>query len=295
MQRFVAAAAFGGLPVHRCRFLSAVVGLLFFCVSLNAGEIAPASSSTNPTAPKKLRLFFLTQSSGYRHEVVTRPAGKSDELSPAEKSAERYRHAHAAGAFRNRVFWQGCHAIDRGQELKTLDALVFYTSGDLPLPPARINAIMEWARKGSAIVGIHSATDTFKEFRPYYDVMGATFLRHPWNHGATLTRIDAVHPAVAMFSDGFKWNDELCEYHYFDPKKVRVLLSVDVSRINRPLPHAVPGGIGCANTAGGAFFIRTSGTAKRRGRRNFSANICSLESVGPESLMKAPPNLIPRR
>ena len=197
--------------------------------------VAPASTQTE-TPARKYKVLVLTQSMGFKHSVVTRPAGTSGAYSMVESALMEI-------GVKSNLFDAECiqdATLITPEKLKDTDAIVFYTSGDLPLKPAAFAPIQNWLRGGKAVIGIHSATDTFKEFRPYYEMMGATYLRHPWNHGATVTNLEPAHPAVKMFPAEFEWHDELCEHLYFDARKVRVLMAVNTAKSTPKVPKMVP-------------------------------------------------------
>lgn len=213
-----------------CRIIfSALAALSLHCHS--AEQVALSGTSG---IEKRLNVFVLTQSMGYKHAVVARPAPGT--LSVAEKAIVEI-------GDRTRLFYAEC-SQDATQltraKLSTLDALIFFTTGDLPLKPAEFAEIQSWLRGGKAFVGIHSATDTFKEFKPYYDMVGGTFLRHPWTHGGVIDNLDPKHPAVSMFPAQFTWGDELCEHQFFDPRRARVLLSLNIEKSEPKVTHAVP-------------------------------------------------------
>ncbi len=173
---------------------------------------------------------------GFKHPVVTRPANAPEKLSTVETALTEI-------AAKSDVLEMECSqdaSLITAEKLKQLDALIFFTSGDLPIKPEVFTALQIWLRGGKAFIGIHSATDTFKEFRPYFEMLGATYLRHPWNHGAAIENLDPEHPAVKMFPASFEWNDELCEQHYFDARKVRVLLAVNMAQASPKLPKMAP-------------------------------------------------------
>ncbi|HLX60568.1 MAG TPA: ThuA domain-containing protein [Planctomycetota bacterium] len=239
------------------------------CLSLSASfaaEPAPLSG-TAPVQPpaKKFQLLFLTQSMGFKHAVVTRPTNGA--LSVAESALAEI--GKQSGVFDAECTQDATQITP--QKLKTLDALVFFTSGDLPIKPAAFSAIQDWLRGGKAFIGIHSAADTFKEFRPYYEMLGATYLRHPWTHGATVINLDREHPATRMFPAQFEWNDELCEYRYFDSKKVRVLLALDMAQSEPKLPKLVP-----------VSWVRDYGKG-----RVFYTNFGNSEAIWNEELFRA--------
>ncbi len=212
------------------------VGCAYAAEPVPLSGVAPAATQASATPAKKFKVLVLTQSLGYKHSVVTRPGNAPGALSLAESVLSEI--GTKSGVFDAECIQDA--TLMTPDKLKETDAIVFYTSGDLPMKPAAFTPVQNWLRGGKAVIGIHSATDTFKEFRPYFEMMGATYLRHPWNHGAAVSNLEPKHPAVKMFPVEFDWNDELCEHQYFDPKKVRVLLAVNTAQSSPKLPKMVP-------------------------------------------------------
>ena len=92
---------------------------------------------------------------------------------------------------------------------------------------------LEFVRNGGGVVAIHAATDG--GWPGYTDMIGGNFDGHPWGHEGTycLCNEDLNHSVVKGIFDGnksFKINDELYQYKDFNREKVRVLLSIDMSK-----------------------------------------------------------------
>ncbi len=92
---------------------------------------------------------------------------------------------------------------------------------------------IEYVENGGGIVAIHAATDG--GWPGYTDMIGGNFDGHPWGHEGTycLCNEDSTHPVVSGIFGGkqsFEINDELYQYKDFDREKVRVLLSIDMSK-----------------------------------------------------------------
>lgn len=202
---------------------------------LSGISLAPDTVKTE-TPAKKFRILVLTQSMGFKHAAVTRQVRGHGGLSVVESALTEI--GEQSGLFETLCSQDA--TLITAEKLKEFDALIFFTSGDLPIEPKVFTQIQIWLRSGKAFIGIHSATDTFKEYRPYYEMIGATYLRHPWNRGASITNLDTTHAAVKMFPANFEWNDELCEQRYFDARKVRVLLALNMAQSSPKLPKMVP-------------------------------------------------------
>lgn len=110
--------------------------------------------------------------------------------------------------------------------LKQYDAVIFAnTTGDLPLPDKQ--AFLDWVKSGKGFVGMHSATDTFHNFAPYIEMIGAQFK----THGAQV-EVDAINqdtgcPICRHLAGRWKVFDEIYEFKNFDRTKVHGLLTLD--------------------------------------------------------------------
>lgn len=109
--------------------------------------------------------------------------------------------------------------------LAKVDAVIFAntTGDDYPLPDRA--GFIKWVNDGGAFIGMHSATDTFKSFEPYYDMLQGTFNGHGAQVPAALTNADKSHPATAPLPEQWDLNQEemyLLKNH--DRSKLRALL-----------------------------------------------------------------------
>ena len=174
------------------------------------------------------RILFVTQSVGFRHGSVTR---KENELAPAEIALTQL--GQQTGLF-DVDCTQDCAADFTKENLQNYDIVAFYTTLDLPIAAADLEFFFkEWLpAKGHGVLGFHSAADTFHDYEPYWDMIGGTFIGHPWNAGDTVTLIghDPEHPCSRPFGAEFVLKDEIYMYRHWQPEKVRVLLSLDYSR-----------------------------------------------------------------
>lgn len=110
--------------------------------------------------------------------------------------------------------------------LQSYDGVVFAsTTGDLPLPS--MDAFLNWIRGGGAFIGVHAATDTFKENQPYYEMIGGAFLAHGPQLKVTLNVVDEKHSAVKDFGKNYEIFDEIYTFKNFNRGNVRVLVSLE--------------------------------------------------------------------
>ncbi len=179
------------------------------------------------------RVLFLTHSAGFVHDVVKRPAPEA--LSLAEEALTRA----SRGRFALECT-QDCGAIT-GDNLARARAVVFYTTGELPIAEEGKTALMSWLAAGGAFVGIHCATDTFYQYPPYVAMIGGTFDGHPWHEEVTVDVEEAAHPAVAHLGSSFAVTDEIYQFKNFRRHPQRVLLALDTGSVDATLGNHADG------------------------------------------------------
>lgn len=115
---------------------------------------------------------------------------------------------------------------------KGIDGVIFdSTTGNLPLPDKQ--GFIDWVKAGHAFIGVHSATDTFHEFKPYIDMIGGEFDGHPWTQTVTVKVEDPAQPAAGGYRDKFEIQDEIYQFKNWNRSGVHVVLSLDASNADR--------------------------------------------------------------
>jgi type 1 glutamine amidotransferase len=203
------------------------IAIAISIVRTGTGPASQAGSNlVEPTANiAKHKVLYLTHSAGFKHEVL--PLSEQILKQIGERS----------GAFEVTAT-QDCSVLSR-DGLKPYDAVVFYTTGELPISDAQKAAFLDFIRSGKGFVGIHSATDTFYKWPEYGELIGGYFDQHPWHQEVTINVEDQRHPATHHLPKTFKITDEIYQFKDFSRSRVHVLLSLDVNSIglNKPAVH----------------------------------------------------------
>jgi len=197
--------------------------------------IAPVFAVDAP----KTRILMLTQSKGFQHGSVRRP--EKEKLAPAEVAMIQL--GKDSGLFEV-VCTQDAAADFTKANLANYDIVAFYTTGELPIAKDDFDYFLkEWlTQPGKGFIGFHSATDTYGNFEPYWDLVGGTFNGHPWGSGSnvTISVHEPDHPAVKAFGGEFDIKDEIYQYKHWQPQKVRVLASLNMAKTSLKKPYHVP-------------------------------------------------------
>lgn len=207
-------------------------------------RIRPLDQESSASA-KPARLLFLTQSAGFKHGSVTRKAG---DLSPSERVMTEL--GLRSGLFRTNCSQDAEHDFTR-EALDNHDIVMFYTTGgygsgknDLPIDKETLDYFLnDWLKqKGHGFIGVHSATDTFHNYEPYWDMIGGTFDGHPWGADATVTVTvhEPSHPVAKPWGEEFVIKDEIYQFKNWQPDKVRVLMSLNMEKTELKKPRHVP-------------------------------------------------------
>jgi type 1 glutamine amidotransferase len=188
---------------------------------------------------KKVRILMVTVAKTFTHNPVKR---EKETLAPAEIAVTQL--GQTSGLFTVECTQDPAKDFTP-ENLKNYDMVFFYTQGpDLEIPKVNMEYFLNtWLKqKGHGFVATHSSTDTYGEYEPYWDMIGATFTSHPWNAGDTVTISvhDTKHPGSKMWGDEFTIKDEIYEYKHWQPEKVHVLMSLNMAKCGVKKPYHVP-------------------------------------------------------
>lgn len=187
--------------------------------------------------PKPARMLMVTQSAGFVHDSVRR----KETLAPAEIAMTQL--GQQTGLFTVDCTQEVAQDFTK-ENLKKYDLVFFYTTGSLPISEAdREYFFKEWlVQAGHGFIGAHSATDTYGDYEPYWDMVGGTFNGHPWGSRSvvTMTVHEPDHPAVKAWGPEFTIKDEIYQYKNWQPEKVRVLMSINMEKTELKKPYHVP-------------------------------------------------------
>jgi uncharacterized protein len=120
------------------------------------------------------------------------------------------------------------------QRLRRADGVILAnTSGELPVPDR--SALRRFVRNGGALIGTHSASDTFHSWPAFETLLGGEFARHgALQEGRMIVR--RRDPITRGLPRSFRLTDEFYEFDSPVPAGTRVLVRLD--------PTSVPDEVG---------------------------------------------------
>jgi uncharacterized protein len=120
------------------------------------------------------------------------------------------------------------------KNLDYFDAIFFMTTGELPMDEQQKADLLSFIRDdGKGFLGAHNATDTFYKWPEFGEMIGGYFDGHPWNTFMAPIRIDDPEfPAMRHFPKNYQVMDEIYQTKEFNKDNVRVLMSLDTSKVD---------------------------------------------------------------
>jgi hypothetical protein len=164
------------------------------------------------------KVLYLTQSVGYKHEVLPLSEQILTDL------------GKRTGGFEVTVS-QDASRIN-AETLKPYSAVVFYTTGELPMSEAQKADLMAFVKGGKGFVGVHSATDTFYKWAEYGEMIGGYFDEHPWNTTVTMKVETHATPMTRHLGKTWTIADEIYQFKNYSRADKHVLLSLVTSSVD---------------------------------------------------------------
>jgi len=186
------------------------------------------AASTGLVSAQPRRLLYLTHSAGFRHDSL--PVSIEAMRAIAEASGGRL---------------EVTATEDVGQlnaaALAGFDAVVFFTSGELPISDSQKQDLLAFVRNGKGFGGAHSATDTLYTWPEYGELIGARFNGHTWVQEVRIDVEDPAFPAVSHLAPSFSIVDEIYQFRDFSRSRDHVLLTLDTRSVDLSASGVNPG------------------------------------------------------
>lgn len=163
------------------------------------------------------RLLVLTHSAGFKHDYIP-------------TAVKTFRELGDSNGFN--VFSTDDCSIIKESFLNVFSAMLFITTGELPMDEEQKKALIDFVRNGKGFIGIHNATDTFYQFPAYGEMIGGYFNGHPWTQEVAVKVEDREHPSTKHLPERFNVKEEVYTFKDWSRSKTHVLISLDNSSVD---------------------------------------------------------------
>lgn len=209
----------------------------------DVGKIQAALPDSAPAKPKAERnVLIFSRTAGFRHSSIEYGVRAITLMGEKTKAFT--------------VYATEDESIFTPEKLKKFDAIFFLNTTENCLAPKlakdatkeqkdaaakqeeeRKAALKSFVEGGKGLIGVHAATDTYKQWKEFNVMMGGAFDGHPWNANSkvTIRNLDPKHPLNAAFDGkGFDITDEIYQFRADTalPGDRRYLLALDNDKTN---------------------------------------------------------------
>ncbi|WP_140486226.1 ThuA domain-containing protein [Flavobacterium sp. GSA192] len=132
-------------------------------------------------------------------------------------------------------------AVMTTENLAKYSCLVFSnTCNDIFDTEEQKQALVDYIHAGGAFVGVHSASDSEKDWPWFATLVGGRFKRHPAFQSFEIKVIDKNHPSTSMLGETWRKEDECYYMNEFNPN-THVLLAADMRTVKDSEKEVYPG------------------------------------------------------
>jgi type 1 glutamine amidotransferase len=185
-----------------------------------------ATVSVEAQQPKRKKLLAIGMPAGFQHDSVSHGLATIWKIGQQSGLWDTYIRTDTQLLTKKKL-------EANGKNLNYFDAVMFYTTGELPMDDEQKAALMSFVRDdGKGFLGAHSATDTLYKWPEYGEMIGGYFNEHPWHQKVRVIVEDRDFPATKHFPPSFEITDEIYQFRDYSRDRVRVLMSIDPSSVD---------------------------------------------------------------
>lgn len=194
-------------------------------------------SEAQTDQPKRKKILAIGEVKGFQHDSVSHALASVEKWGKETGLWDTYIRTDTQLVTKKKL-------TANAKNLDYFDAVLFYTTGELPLDEEQKASLMSFIKEdGKGFIGVHSATDTLYEWPEYGAMIGGWFDQHPWNtFEAPIIVEDKDFPATKHLPKSFTLRDEIYQFKNYSRENVRVLMRLDDSKLEKnPRVHRTDG------------------------------------------------------
>jgi type 1 glutamine amidotransferase len=185
------------------------------------------SAAQYSATPARKHLLLIGEEKGYRHEAVSHAMATIERLGKETGVWDTTLRTDTEALTKKKLEYNA-------KNLNDFDAVLFFTGGDLEMDAQQKADFISFIREdGKGFIGVHSAAITFVDWPEYGDMIGGYYDEHPWlTFDAPIIVEDPGFPGMQQFPLSFVLRDEIYQMTNYSRDKVRVLMRLDVSKLD---------------------------------------------------------------
>jgi type 1 glutamine amidotransferase len=193
----------------------------FLLLILALCSLCSAQSTT------KKHLLVIGEEKGYRHEAVSHAMATIERLGTDTGLWDTTLRTDTEVLTKKKLEYNA-------KNLNDFDAVLFFTGGDLEMDAQQKADFLSFIHDdGKGFIGVHSAAITFVDWPEYGEMIGGYYDEHPWlTFDAPIVVEDPNFPGMQQWPKAFVLRDEIYQMRNYSRDRVRVLMRLDVSKLD---------------------------------------------------------------
>lgn len=186
-----------------------------------------AAGFADAQAPRRKKILAIGAAKGWQHDATSHALATLEQIGQETGLWDTYIRTDTQLITKKKLPMNA-------KNLSYFDAIAFYTTAEIDLDEEQKAALLSFVRdEGKGFIGMHTATDTLYKWPEYGEMVGGYFDLHPWNtFMAPIVVEDRSNPITAHFPKTFTIRDEIYQMKNWSRDKVRVLMSLDASKLD---------------------------------------------------------------
>jgi hypothetical protein len=194
----------------------------------------PPLGSQTPQPARKRVLAWGDTTTAYQHDSISHALATIERLGRESGAFDTYIRTDSQLITKQPI----PEPARNTRNLNYFDAIFFIGTGDNLNEQQKKDLLSFINDDGKGFVGAHTGDDAFFDWPEFAEMIGGWFDNHPWNQfDAPIIVEDPSFPAMKAFPLRFTIHDEIYEHKNFDRAKVRVLASLDSSKLDYTRPN----------------------------------------------------------
>src|SRR6476659_1361893 len=198
-----------------------------FRLAFIVSSLFVAAVSMGQSVSHKKQLLVLGEEHGYRHGAVSHAMATIERLGRETGLWDTTIRTDTEVLTKKKLEYNA-------KNLNDFDAVLFFTGGDLEMNAQQKSDFLSFIHdEGKGFIGVHSAAITLVDWPEFVEMVGGTYDEHPWTtFDAPIIVEDPSFPGMQQFPHSFTLHDEIYQMKGYSRDKVRVLMRLDVSKLD---------------------------------------------------------------
>ena len=201
---------------------------------MNSAAVGDQSYHNGAVPRRKRVLAWADVSNGYQHDSVSHALATIERLGYETGAYDTFIRTDSQLITKGKVLASDGEPVLYANNLNDFDAIFFFGVREINLTAKQKEDLLSFVHDdGKGFVGAHAGITAFFSWPQFGAMIGGRFDEHPWGiTEAPLIVEDPTFPGMSHLPPTFEHVDEMYQIKDFSREKARVLLRLDVSKLN---------------------------------------------------------------